>query len=122
MTPVADVAFVAAVLELYLDLPDTPLRFTSSDQASARNLRKQQVSLQVIEAALLLGSLRRLMRPSSLPPLLRIRSLAYFTPVIDELAHQQVSESYLQYLRLKLRLLSPHPPAGVQKSTFLKDR
>ncbi len=27
MTPVADVAFVAAVPELYLDLPDTPLRF-----------------------------------------------------------------------------------------------
>ena len=122
MTPVADAAFVAAVLELYLELPDTPLRFNSSDQALAQRLRQQQVSLQVIEAALLLGSLRRLMRPSSLPPLSRIRSLAYFLPVIDELAQQPVSASYLQYLRLKLRSLSSLPPASVQKSTFLEDR
>jgi len=122
MTPVADVAFVAAVLELYLDLPDTPLRFNSADQALARSLRQQKVSLQVIEAAFLLGSLRRLMRPSSLPPLARIRSLAYFQPVIDELLQQPLSDSYLQHLRLKLRALSPHPPASVQKSTFLGDR
>ena len=122
MTPVAEVAFVATVLELYLDLPETPLRFNSSDQALARRLCQQQVSLQVIEAALLLGSLRRLMRPSALPPLVRIRSLAYFLPVIDELAQQPVSESYLRYLRLKLRALSPHPPASVQKSTFPEDR
>lgn len=122
MTPVADVAFVAAVLELYLDLPDTPLRFNSADQTLARTLRQQQISLQVIEAALLLGSLRRLVRPSSLPPLARIRSLAYFQPAIDELSQQPVSESYLQYLRRKLRSLSPHPPAGVQKSTFRGDR
>lgn len=122
MTPAADVAFVAAVLELYLDLPDTPLRFHSADQALAQRLSQRQISLKVIEAALLLGSLRRLMRPSSLPPLTRIRSLAYFQPVIDELLLQPLSDSYLQHLRLKLRAVSPLSPASVQNSTFSGDR
>lgn len=123
MTPIADVAFVASVLSLYLDLPDTPLHYNSADQAFARRLQEQQISLPVIEAALLLASLRRLLRPRDLPPLPRIRSLAYFQPVIDELLPQQpLPDSYLQYLRLKLRSVSSNPSAAVQKTTVLRDR
>lgn len=122
MTPIADVAFVAAVLSLYLDLPDTPIRYNSSDQALAQRLRDQQVPLPVIEAALLLASLRRLLRPQQLPPLPRIRSLAYFQPVIDELLQQPLTDSYLHFLRLKLRSVSSNPPADVQKSTLSDDR
>jgi hypothetical protein len=122
MTPIADVAFVASVLNLYLDLPDTPLRYNSADQAFARRLQEEQISLPVIEAALLLASLRRLLRPQDLPPLPRIRSLAYFQPVIAELLQQSVTESYLQYLRLKLRSVSSEVPAAVQKTALLRDR
>ena len=123
MTPIADVAFVASVLSLYLDLPDTPLRYNSADQTFARRLQEQQISLPVIEAALLLASLRRLLRPRDLPPLPRIRSLAYFQPVIDELLQQQsLPDSYLQYLRLKLRSASCETSAAVQKTAILRDR
>lgn len=122
MTPIADVAFVASVLNLYLDLPDTPLRYNSADQAFACRLQERQISLPVIEAALLLASLRRLLRPQDLPPLPRIRSLAYFQPVIEELLQQPVTDSYLQYLRLKLRSVSSEASAGVQKTALLRDR
>ena len=64
-----------------------------------------------METALLLGSLRRLIRPADAPRLSPIRSLAYFRPVIDELRTHPAPENYLDYLRLK-----PHQarygPAG----------
>jgi hypothetical protein len=45
---------------------------------------KEAVPLQLVESALLLGTLRRRARASELPPLPGIRSLAYFLPVIGE--------------------------------------
>jgi hypothetical protein len=56
-----------------------------------------------VESALLLASLRRMVRPSDLPPLPKIRSLAYFQPVITELQQQPLPEGYLDYLRLKFQ-------------------
>ena len=122
MSPIGDIAFVAAVLNLYLDLPDTPIRYSPHDQALARRWQQEQVPLPLIEAAFLLASLRRLMRPNGLPKLSRIRSLAYFQPVHDELRDQPFSESYLHYLRLKLCLVSQALPAEVQKTTVSRDR
>jgi hypothetical protein len=121
MTPAAGPAYVAAVLMLYLDLPDTPPRFTANDQRIAHHLHEQDVSLEVVEAALLLGSLRRLSRDSSLPPLAPIRSLAYFQPVITELRVQPVPGGYLEYLRRKIRQFQ-RGPSDVQKNTFSGDR
>jgi hypothetical protein len=37
------------------------------------------------------------------PLLSRIRSLAYFQPVIEELRERPVPDGYLDYLRIKLR-------------------
>ena len=101
-----EAAFVAALLTLYADLPDTPLRPSPTDQTLARRLFADAVPLPLIESALLLGTLRRLIRPQGLPPLPKIRSLAYFVPVIEELKIQSLPEGYLEYLRLKLRRLS----------------
>jgi hypothetical protein len=70
-------SYVAAVLILYVDLPETPLRASVQDQWQARRLRDRGVPLPVVEAALLLASLRRLLRPADVPPLPPIRSLAY---------------------------------------------
>jgi hypothetical protein len=105
MTPAAEPAYVAAVLMLYVDLPDTPLRPSPQDQSMARRLYEQSVPLSLIESALLLATLRRLVRSSELPPLPKIRSLAYFQPVIAELQQQPIPEGYLDYLRLKLQKL-----------------
>jgi len=99
-------AYVAALLTLYLDLPDTPLRPSPVDQSLASRLQQQAVPLPLVESALLLATLRRLSRTADLPPLPKIRSLAYFLPVIAELQQQPLPDGYLDYLRLKLRRLS----------------
>jgi hypothetical protein len=113
-------SYVAAVLIVYVDLPDTPLRASAQDQWQARRLYDRGVSVCLVESALLLGSLRRLMRPADVPPLPPIRSLAYFQPVIDELLDHPAPDNYLDYLRLKLRRVAEDSavPANVQKKTF----
>jgi hypothetical protein len=101
----SEAEYVAALLTLYADLPDTPLRPSLPDQSVARKLFTDAVPLALIESALLLGTLRRLSRDPALPPLPKIRSLAYFLPVIEELKLQPMPDGYLAYLRLKLRRL-----------------
>ena len=122
MTPAAEPAYVAAVLMLYIDLPDTPLRPSPQDQALARRLHAQAVPLELVESALLLASLRRLIRPVNLPPLARIRSFAYFQSVIAELQQQQLPEGYVDYLRLKFQQAAKALPNHAQKKTFSDDR
>ena len=51
----------------------------------------------VIENALVLAAIRRLVRPVSSPPL-----LAYFVPVIEEVSSLRVSPDYFRYLRHKI--------------------
>ncbi len=114
--------YVAAILTQYADLPDTPLRPSLTDQALARKLHRDGMPLPLVESALLLATLRRLARSAELPPLPKIRSLAYFLPVIEELQQQPLPDGYLDYLRLKLRKLSRDDRLGVQKNTFLEDR
>lgn len=112
MTPAASIldpnnptAYVAAVLTLYVELPDTPLRASVPDQRQARLWFDRGVALEVVETALLLACLRRTVRPADVPPLPRIRSLAYFQPIVEELQEHPAPAGYLQYLRLKLRFV-----------------
>jgi hypothetical protein len=104
-------SYVVAVVTLYLEMPDTPIRVSASDQWLARHFHQDGVSLEIIETALLLGSLRRLIRPSDAPRLSPIRSLAYFRPVIEELQENPAPENYREYLRLKLRQAAKALPA-----------
>jgi hypothetical protein len=113
--------YVADVLILYVELPETPLRASVQDQWQARRLHDRGVPLNLVESALLLASLRRLLRPADGPPLSPIRSLAYFQPVIDELLAHPVPDKYLEYLRLKLRQFAVQS-AKVQKKTLSDDR
>ena len=122
MTPAAAPAWVDAVLLLYVGLPETPLRASPHDRMVAQRLQRQGVSLSLVEAALLLGSLRRLFRPADLPPLSPIRSLAYFQPVITELQQQPLPDGYLGYLRSKVQTAVAPRPADVRKNTFSDDR
>ena len=55
--------YVAAVLILYVELPETPMRANVQDQWQARRLHDRGVPLRVVESAFLLASLRRLARP-----------------------------------------------------------
>lgn len=103
MTHCDEAAYMAALILLYVDLPDTPLRPGPQDQSTARRLYRQAVPLPLAECALLLASLRRLVRAPDLPQLAPIRSLAYFEPVIAELQQQPLPDGYLDYLRLKFQ-------------------
>ena len=98
--------YVTAVLTLYLALPETPLRATAQDLRLARQLYERRVPLPVVESAFLLASVRRLARPAGVPALSRIRSLAYFQPVIEELLSNPAPANYMEYLRLKLQQLT----------------
>lgn len=122
MTSAAGPAYVAVVLMLYVDLPDTPLKPSARDRWLAGQLRDQGVPVELVESALLLASLRRLMRSADLPPLPPIRSLAYFQPVITELQQQPLPSGYLDYLRSKLRKVVEASPTSVQKPPVSDDR
>jgi hypothetical protein len=89
----SEAEFVEAVLTLYTDPPDTPLRPAATDQVTARRLFTNGVPLALVESAMLLGSMRRLHRDTTLPPLSKVRSLAYFLPVIEELLLQPLPET-----------------------------
>lgn len=115
-------AYIAAILTLYGDLPDTPLRASASDQWLAQRFHAEGLPLAVVETALLLGSLRRTLRPADAPSLPPVRSLAYFRPIMDELRTHPAPEGYLDYLRLKLRRAKGAGSANVQISTFRDDR
>lgn len=99
-------AYVAAVLKMYLELPETPSRAGPHDRRTALDLYERRVTFLTVEAALLLSSLRRLGRPPDYPPLSSIRSLAYFRPTIEELLANPIPDGYLDYLRRKVRILS----------------
>jgi hypothetical protein len=115
--------YVAAVILLYVELPETPLSASLQDHRQARLLHERGIPLHLVESALLLASLRRLIRPAGLPPLTPIRSLAYFQPVIEELLTHPMPDNYLEYLRLKLnRIAATSAPAEVQKNTLSEDR
>ena len=101
-----DARYVTAVLNLYLGLPETPLRATTQDRRLASQLHERGVTLCVVESALLLASIRRLARPADVPALSPIRSLAYFQPVIEELLSNPAPKNYMEYLRLKLQQMT----------------
>ena len=61
----------------------------------------------VVENALVLAAVRRLIRRADAPPLGTIRSLAYFLPVIEEVLGLHVNPDYFQHLRHKLERLTP---------------
>ena len=50
----------------------------------------------------MLAAARRMARPAEAPPLGVIRSLACFSPVIEEVLTMRVGEDYFQHLRHRL--------------------
>jgi hypothetical protein len=100
-----------ALVDLYLRLPDTPCRLSRYDLRLVRQLWERQIPLATVETAFLLASVRRAARRPDALPLGPIRSLYYFSPVIEELLHTPLhhGDTYLAYLRSKVAL---RPEAG----------
>ena len=99
--------YVQRVLAAYRATPGTCGVLRKPDRALAWHLFTRGVPLAVVEHALVLAAARRLVRPADAQPLGVIRSLAYFSPVIDEVLTMRAGEDYFQHLRHRLARLSP---------------
>jgi len=97
---VTEQAYVRAVRDLYVRLPQTSGRFSPSDRQLATDLFRRTVPFDIVRSAMLLAIVNRLYRQG--PPLSTIRSLHYFRPVIDQILKQPLPNGYLQYLQYKL--------------------
>jgi len=109
--------YVEELLRLYGGLAHTPARPSRHDRQLAADLYERQVPYERAEAALLLASARRLMRPETAPALGPIRSLHYFLPVIEELGGAEVSADYIRYLRGRIMTLEQRGQLGLRKSS-----
>jgi hypothetical protein len=99
-------AFVCAVLDLYLGLPDTAARRPSAnDRALAGQLFDRGFAFEIVSAALLLASLRRSLKADAAPSLQPVRSLHYFLPVIVELTAAAPDSNYLQHIHSRFSRL-----------------
>ena len=95
--------YVRRVLEAYRLTPGTCGAVRLTDRVLAAQLHQRGVPLEAVENAFVLAAARRLIRPAGAAPLGTIRSLAYFSPVIEEVLQLQVSQEYFQHLRHKLQ-------------------
>ena len=98
-------AYVRQLLEAYRATPGTTGVVRRPDRLLAAQLHQRDVPLIAVENALVLAAARRLARPPGSPPLATIRSLAYFSPVIEEVLQLDVSQDYFQHVRNKLHSL-----------------
>ncbi len=94
--------YVRSILTLYTELPHTPARSRPDDRFVVRRLEKQKHPLLRVQAALLLGTARRIFRSDDSDPLMPIRSVRFFLPIIDELRFAHVDQGYVSYLARKL--------------------
>ena len=94
--------YVRRLLEVYCATPGTCGTARRPDRLLAAQLHQRGVPLEVVENALILAAARRLARPADAPPLGTIRSLAYFSPVIEEVLTLPVSREYFRYLRQRI--------------------
>jgi hypothetical protein len=95
--------YVRRLLAAYRSTPGTAGVVRRPDRVLAVQLHQRGVPLEAVENAFVLAAARRLIRPVDAVPLGAIRSLAYFSPVIEEVLHLQVGQEYFQHLRHKLQ-------------------
>jgi hypothetical protein len=101
--------YVRRLVEAYRATPGTGGVVRRPDRLLAVQLHERGVPLEAVENALTLAAARRLARPADAPPLGIIRSLAYFSPVIEEVLRLQASPEYFRHLRNRLSQFTPAP-------------
>jgi hypothetical protein len=95
--------YVRRLLEAYRATPGTCGAIRRPDRLLAVHLHERGVPLEAVENALTLAAARRELRPTDAPPLGIIRSLAYFSPVIEEVLQLKVGQEYFQHIRHRLQ-------------------
>src|ERR1035441_4283541 len=98
--------YVRRLLEAYRATPGTSGAVHRADRLLAARLHERGVPLEAVKNAFVPAATRRMIRPgrpAGAAPRETIRSLAYFSPVIEEVLQLQVSQKFFQYLRHKLQ-------------------
>ena len=98
--------YVCRLLQAYRATPSTCGVVRRPDRLLAVQLHERGVPLTLVENALALAAVRRMIRPNGAAPLAPVRSLAHFLPVIDEVLSTDVDPSYYQHVRNKLQRLT----------------
>jgi hypothetical protein len=101
--PIDQCDYVRRLLEAYRATPGTSGTVRRPDRVLAAQLHERGVPLEAVENAFVLAATRRMVRPADAAPLGTIRSLAYFSPVIEEVLQLKVGQEYSQYLRYRLQ-------------------
>jgi hypothetical protein len=99
--------YVRRLLAAYRATPGTCGVVRRTDRVLAAQLHQRGVPLAAVENAFVLAAARRMIRPAGAAPLGPIRSLAYFSPVIEQVLQLQVGTEYFQHLRHKLQRADP---------------
>lgn len=99
--------YVRRLLDAYRATPGTCGTVRRPDRLLATQMHQRGVPLEAVENAFVPAAARRLIRPAGAAPLATIRSLAYFSPVIEEVLQLQVGQDYFQHLRHKLQRAAP---------------
>jgi hypothetical protein len=101
--PTSQADYIRTILAAYCQTPGTTRRVHHADRLLAVQLYQRGIPLAAVENALVLGAARRLFRNPNPPPLLTIRSLHFFMPVLDEVLTLNVSPDYFLYLKTKIQ-------------------
>jgi hypothetical protein len=91
--------YIRRLLDAYRATPGTCGIVRRPDRLLAAQLHQRGIPLETVENAMTLAAARRLARPAEAAPLGIIRSLAYFSPVIEEVLTLEVNPEYFRYLR-----------------------
>ena len=92
--------YLAKLIRLYLDAPDTPPRPRRPDWAIAAQLYQADVPLEELAHAIRLATLRRRLSTDPLP---QIHSLAYYRAVHQALTTDELDPPYIRYIQLRHR-------------------
>jgi hypothetical protein len=101
--PISREEYIQKVLSAYRQTPGTAGTIRQPDRLLAAQLQARGVPLAAVENALVLAAARRILRAPGAPPLGTIRSLAYFSAVIEEVLELRVKQAYFQYLRHRIQ-------------------
>lgn len=103
---IPDTPYLRSVLLLYCRLPHTPNRPRQDDRFVVRQLELQRHPILRVQAALLLGTVRRLFRVDQDEPLMPIRSFRFFLPLVEEFRINGLDPRYVYYLARKISELT----------------
>lgn len=98
-------AYVRQAERLFAASPAARGCFSAADRQLAARLFGQGTALGDLEHALMLGSARKLCQWLNGLDAAPVGSLAYFLPVLEEIAQTAVSDSYWEHVRRRLCLL-----------------